>query len=100
MVVKMEQIAPILPVRDVPMALAHYQQLGLEVRAYGASGEANPEYGFARFSASRSSPSLTFASAWQSSSTLAARLRRHGQRSEDPQWAPKLDDGVLVSMRR
>jgi hypothetical protein len=60
MVVKMERIAPILPVRDVPTALAHYQQLGFEVRAYGASGEANPEYGFARFSASRSSPSLTF----------------------------------------
>ena len=47
--VKMERVAPILPVRDVPTALAHYRQLGFEARAYGAPGEANPEYGFVRW---------------------------------------------------
>ena len=48
MKVRMERVAPILPVRDVTAALAHYRQLGFEVQAYGPPGEANPEYGFVR----------------------------------------------------
>ena len=44
----MERVAPILPVRDMTAALAHYQQLVFEVQAYGPPGEANPEYGFVR----------------------------------------------------
>lgn len=44
----MTRIAPILPVRDVAAALAHYQQLGFDVQAYRASGNTNPIYGFAR----------------------------------------------------
>ena len=47
--VRMERVAPILPVRDVTAALAHYRQLGFVVRAYGPLGEANPEYGFVRW---------------------------------------------------
>src|ERR1700681_4575406 len=31
--VEMKRVAPILPVRDVSAALAHYRQLGFEVRA-------------------------------------------------------------------
>jgi len=34
---------------DVTAALAHYQQLGFDVRAYGPPGEANPGYGFVRW---------------------------------------------------
>jgi uncharacterized glyoxalase superfamily protein PhnB len=49
--VKMERVAPILPVRDVTAALAHYRQLGFEVRAWGRPGEPNPEYGFVRWGA-------------------------------------------------
>jgi hypothetical protein len=45
----MQRAAPILPVRDVTAALAHYRQLGFEVRAYGPPGEADPEYGFVRW---------------------------------------------------
>jgi hypothetical protein len=47
--VRMERVAPILPVRDMTAALAHYRQLGFEVQAYGPPGEANPEYGFVRW---------------------------------------------------
>ena len=47
--VSMERAAPILPVRDVTAPLAHYRQLGFEVRAYGPPSEANPEYGFVRW---------------------------------------------------
>jgi uncharacterized glyoxalase superfamily protein PhnB len=47
--VRMERVAPILPVRDVTAALAHYRQLGFEVQVYGPPGEANPEYGFVRW---------------------------------------------------
>jgi hypothetical protein len=46
--VTMDRVAPILPVRDITAALAHYRQLGFEVRAYGPPGEPNPEYGFVR----------------------------------------------------
>src|SRR5579872_6136725 len=38
----LRRIAPILPVRDVDRALAHYQRLGFSVRAYDKGG-----YGFA-----------------------------------------------------
>ena len=48
MEVRLQRVAPILPVRDVTAALAHYRQLGFETHAYGPPGEANPEYGFAR----------------------------------------------------
>ena len=47
MTVKMERVAPILPVRDVTKALDHYRQLGFTVRAYGPPGA--PEYGFVRW---------------------------------------------------
>ena len=47
--VRVERAAPVLPVRDLTAALAHYRQLGVEVRAYGPPGEANPEYGFVRW---------------------------------------------------
>jgi len=46
--VRMERVAPILPVRDVTAALAHYRHLGFEVQDYGPPGAANPEYGFVR----------------------------------------------------
>jgi uncharacterized glyoxalase superfamily protein PhnB len=46
--VMMSRAAPILPVRDMTAALAHYRKLGFDVQAYGAPGDANPEYGFAR----------------------------------------------------
>jgi uncharacterized glyoxalase superfamily protein PhnB len=45
----MQRGAPIFPVPDVTAALEHYRQLGLEVRAYGPPGHANPEYGFVRW---------------------------------------------------
>ena len=47
--VRMERAAPILPVRDVVAALAHYQQLGFETRAYQAADDPNPVYGFVRW---------------------------------------------------
>jgi hypothetical protein len=49
MKITMQRAAPILPVRDVTAALAHYRQLGFEVQAYGPPGDANPEYGFVRW---------------------------------------------------
>jgi hypothetical protein len=38
----MERIAPIFAVRDLDVAMAHYQRLGFDVRAYAGGG-----YGFA-----------------------------------------------------
>jgi len=41
------RIAPVLPVRDVIAALAHYQRLGFSTDAYGENdGDAGPGYGF------------------------------------------------------
>jgi catechol 2,3-dioxygenase-like lactoylglutathione lyase family enzyme len=43
--VRFERIAPILPVRDVRAALAHYRRLGFAVTAYD-DASADPVYGF------------------------------------------------------
>nr|WP_295835462.1 VOC family protein [uncultured Azospirillum sp.] len=43
--VRFERIAPILPVRDVRAALAHYRRLGFAVTAYDEAA-ADPVYGF------------------------------------------------------
>ncbi|MFS2014503.1 bleomycin resistance protein [Azospirillum sp. CT11-132] len=45
MTVQFERVAPILPVRDVRAALAHYWQLGFTVTAYDEAA-ADPVYGF------------------------------------------------------
>ncbi|CAO3438760.1 bleomycin resistance protein [Azospirillum endophyticum] len=45
MTVRFERVAPILPVRDVRAALAHYWQLGFTVTAYDEAA-ADPVYGF------------------------------------------------------
>lgn len=45
MTVRFERVAPILPVRDVRAALAHYQRLGFAVTAYDDASAA-PVYGF------------------------------------------------------
>ncbi|KAA0596761.1 putative glyoxalase superfamily protein PhnB [Azospirillum lipoferum] len=45
MTVQFERVAPILPVRDVRAALAHYWQLGFTVTAYDDDA-ADPVYGF------------------------------------------------------
>lgn len=43
--VRFERIAPILPVRDVRAALAHYRSLGFTVTAYDEAAD-DPVYGF------------------------------------------------------
>ncbi|QCO05797.1 bleomycin resistance protein [Azospirillum argentinense] len=45
MAVHFERVAPILPVRDVRAALAHYRRLGFEATAYEEAA-ADPIYGF------------------------------------------------------
>ncbi len=45
MAVQFERVAPILPVRDVRAALAHYQRLGFEATAYDDTA-GDPSYGF------------------------------------------------------
>ncbi len=45
MAVQFERIAPILPVRDVRAALAHYRRLGFEATVY-EEATADPIYGF------------------------------------------------------
>lgn len=45
MTVRFERVAPILPVRDVRAALAHYRRLGFAVTAYDEAA-AEPVYGF------------------------------------------------------
>jgi hypothetical protein len=47
MAIDFERIAPVLPVRDVHAAVAHYQRLGFTAEAYKESGVVNPTYGFA-----------------------------------------------------
>lgn len=46
MAVEFHRVAPVLPVRNVSVALAHYRRLGFEGTAYGTAGADNPEYGF------------------------------------------------------
>jgi hypothetical protein len=45
-VVEFKQVAPILPVRSVSAALAHYRLLGFEGTAYAETWDDDPEYGF------------------------------------------------------
>ncbi|QCO16297.1 VOC family protein [Azospirillum brasilense] len=45
MAVQFERVTPILPVRDVRAALAHYRRLGFEASAYNDTDE-DPIYGF------------------------------------------------------
>ncbi|WP_114858603.1 bleomycin resistance protein [Azospirillum brasilense] len=45
MAVQFERVTPILPVRDVRAALAHYRRLGFEASAYDDTVE-EPIYGF------------------------------------------------------
>ncbi|MFP5512144.1 MAG: bleomycin resistance protein [Alphaproteobacteria bacterium] len=45
MTVQFQRVAPILPVRDVRAALAHYWSLGFTVTAYDEAAE-DPVYGF------------------------------------------------------
>ncbi|QCG91165.1 VOC family protein [Azospirillum sp. TSH100] len=45
MTIRFERVAPILPVRDVRAALAHYRRLGFTVTAYDEAA-ADPVYGF------------------------------------------------------
>ncbi|AIB16605.1 hypothetical protein ABAZ39_32730 (plasmid) [Azospirillum argentinense] len=45
MAVEFERVTPILPVRDVRAALAHYRRLGFEASAYTDTDE-DPFYGF------------------------------------------------------
>jgi hypothetical protein len=45
-VVEFKQAAPILPVRSVSAALAHYRRLGFGGTAYTDSWADDPEYGF------------------------------------------------------
>ncbi|KAA1056670.1 bleomycin resistance protein [Azospirillum argentinense] len=45
MAVEFERVTPILPVRDVRAALAHYRHLGFEASAYTDTDE-DPFYGF------------------------------------------------------
>lgn len=43
---KLSRVAPVLPVRDVTAALAHYRALGFEATAYGEKNGGEPIYGF------------------------------------------------------
>ncbi|MBP2299718.1 bleomycin resistance protein [Azospirillum picis] len=45
MTVRFERVAPVLPVRDVRAALAHYGRLGFEATAYDDASD-EPVYGF------------------------------------------------------
>jgi catechol 2,3-dioxygenase-like lactoylglutathione lyase family enzyme len=46
MAVEFKRTAPILPVRSVSAALAHYRRLGFEGTAYTDAWADDPEYGF------------------------------------------------------
>jgi hypothetical protein len=49
MTIAFERVAPVLPVRDVEVALARYQALGFSAEAYRVSGVPEPIYGFLRW---------------------------------------------------
>lgn len=46
MTVRLEKVAPVLPVRSVRAALAHYRALGFQADAYGEERDGDPIYGF------------------------------------------------------
>lgn len=46
MAVEFKRVAPVFPVRSVPVALAHYRRLGFEGTAYAENWADDPEYGF------------------------------------------------------
>jgi catechol 2,3-dioxygenase-like lactoylglutathione lyase family enzyme len=46
MAVEFKRAVPILPVRSVPAALAHYRRLGFKGTAYAETWADDPEYGF------------------------------------------------------
>jgi catechol 2,3-dioxygenase-like lactoylglutathione lyase family enzyme len=48
MPVEFQRLAPVLPVRDVEAALAHYRALGFEGDAYGERSQGRAIYGFLR----------------------------------------------------
>lgn len=43
---RIDRLAPVLPVRSVRAALAHYAKLGFEANAYGETSDGDPIYGF------------------------------------------------------
>lgn len=43
---RVERVAPVLPVRSVRAALAHYRALGFQADAYGEESDGDPIYGF------------------------------------------------------
>lgn len=51
MTITFETVAPVLPVRSVRAALAHYRTLGFAADAYGEESEGDPIYGFLRWGA-------------------------------------------------
>ena len=46
MVTRFDRVAPVLPVRNVRAALAHYQRLGFVAKAYGENAGDDAVYGF------------------------------------------------------
>ncbi|EWY36122.1 hypothetical protein N825_29645 [Skermanella stibiiresistens SB22] len=46
MAVEFQRVAPVLAVRNVAVALAHYRRLGFEGAAHGEAGAEDPDYGF------------------------------------------------------
>jgi uncharacterized glyoxalase superfamily protein PhnB len=46
MSVAFERVAPVLPVRNVGVALEHYRKLGFDARAYEEGDPEDPIYGF------------------------------------------------------
>jgi hypothetical protein len=49
MAVEVTRVAPVLPVRSVSRALAHYRALGFDVDAYDEKSSGEPIYGFVRW---------------------------------------------------
>ncbi len=43
---RLQRVAPVLPVRSVGAALAHYRKLGFTADAYGEQADGDPVYGF------------------------------------------------------
>jgi hypothetical protein len=46
MAVTFQSVSPVLPVRSVQRALAHYRKLGFQAKAYGENAGGDPVYGF------------------------------------------------------
>jgi predicted enzyme related to lactoylglutathione lyase len=51
MAITLDRVAPVLPVRDVSAALAHYRRLGFGAKAYGETSPSGPIYGFVSWGA-------------------------------------------------